>query len=122
MFMEEKCCIEDWNGQEMTILDSLPHRVVVPILNKIRYYQNHTVNQLKNNRKFLESISGVNSEIVLWELKFYSDPPYRAICIVIGSRIIVLVMFQGSGSHGKVRKWVPKALVKAGEWYKQNNL
>ena len=79
------------------------------------------MNQLKNNRKYLESIKGVDSEIALWELKFYSDPPYRAVCMIKEYRIIVLEMFQGSGSHGEVMKWVQKALKKAEEWYKQNN-
>ena len=39
MDTEEKSCIEDWNGPDMKILDSLPHRVVTPIMNKIQFYQ-----------------------------------------------------------------------------------
>lgn len=122
MFMEEKACIEAWNGPVMEgVFLKLPARVRAPITNKIKYYQNYTVSQLKNNRKYLEKIEGVNYGFVLWELKFPSDPPYRCICVIKEHSIIMLEMFQGSGSDGKVTKRVPRAVKKANEWYQSAN-
>lgn len=118
--MDEKSYIETWDSSE-ELVSKLPFRVRVPILKKMQFYQNYTVNQLKNNRKYLEKIEGVNSDIVLWELKFYSDPPYRCICVIKEHRIIVLEMFQGSGSDGKVMKWVPRAVKKAEKWNQLTN-
>lgn len=118
--MDEKSCIEVWDDSE-ELVSRLPFRVRVPILKKMQYYRNYTVNQLKNKSKYLEKIEAVNSHIVLWELKFPSDPPYRFVCLIKEHRIIVLEIFQGSGSDGKVRKRVPQALKKAEAWYRANN-
>ncbi len=119
MPIEEKLIIEPWDDGEGNspiedFLAELPAKSFRYIVRKREYYEKRTVQQLKNNRLFLEDIKGTDSK--LWELKFRSSPQYRAVCIIRGNSIIMLVMFKGSGSEGEVMRHVPKALERSIAW------
>ena len=121
MDTEKKCLIIPWNDESlMKFFATLAPRLIAAIDKKRKYYENLTVAQLKNNKDYLDNIKGVTSRIPLWELKFPSDPPHRAICIIKENKIIILLMFQGSGSNGKVMRWVPYALKNVEKWLAKN--
>ena len=123
MSMEENLIIEAWDDGDgrSTIEDfiaSLPVETQNRIIKKNEHFQQYTISRFKNG-KHLEKIRGEKFE--LWELKYpFHSPPYRAVCIIRNSKIILLEMFSGSGSHGNVLKYVPRAVQRAQEWDQKN--
>lgn len=121
---EKKLIIELWddgkgNSPIEGFLAKLPAKSFNYIVKKREYFEKYTVQKLKNNRQFLEDIQGTDPK--LWELKFPSSPPYRAVCIVRENKIIILVMFKGSGSNSEVLKHTSKAFERAVEWDRRNS-
>ena len=54
----------------------------------------------------------------LWELRYPASHGmnYRAICLLWQQRVVVLVMFKGSGSGGKIRHYFQQAIERAEDW------
>lgn len=108
MQIEEKVVIEafedeDGNSPIGDFLIKLPVKESSRIIKKKEYLEKYTIPKLKNKKQFLEKIEGADTE--LWELKFPISPPYRSVCIVRGNKIVMLEMFKGSGSNGRVLKY-----------------
>lgn len=118
---QDKISIDLWDdGLDSTPIEDFlsnlqPVSVSYYVAQKLIYYRQHTITQLRNNRQYLEEIRGIDDP-QLWELKFYSHPHCRAICLVGISKIVILEMFMGSGSGGRVSKFTPKAIERARSW------
>ncbi len=112
--MEAKTTITFWVSEDGRIsaqkeLESLitQNYELANITNKLAMYSLVTTSELKSLGR-LEKIKGRN-DYSLSELRIKSSPPIRFLVKVFENSIIVLVSFKGSGSNGRVSKFVEKA-------------
>lgn len=64
--------------------------------------------------KDVSPIRGLNC---FYELRYrFSSPPYRAIAFIHKSLLVILLVFKGSGSNGKLEKNLPKAINRSKKW------
>ncbi|KKS37970.1 MAG: hypothetical protein A3G49_01285 [Candidatus Sungbacteria bacterium RIFCSPLOWO2_12_FULL_41_11] len=122
MQTDEKLLIEPYEDEQGNspfgdFLLTLPDKDIDFIAKKLINFQEYRISQLKNRSDFLDVIEG--TDIELFELKFKRSPQYRAVCIVRGNKIIILEMFKGSGSNGRVLKYIGKARERADDWDKR---
>ncbi len=91
----------------------LEHQVRIKKRND--HFRNLTFQQLRNT-PFFELATGAKHP--LWELKYLASKGmnYRALCIIHKNILVVLVVFKGSGSGGRLQKYFPQAIQRAEEW------
>lgn len=94
-------------------LDSIAVRDAVWISKKNSYFERKNYKQLEYSKHWGKI---VNIDYELYELKYHSSPPYRAICIPWKEKIVILVLFKGSGSNGNVNRYLPTAVERAKDW------
>ena len=88
----------------------------------------HYCNAFPENQVQLSTISSLlrtpyfrkaqGAKDTLWELQYPASHGmnYRAICLLWQQRVVVLVMFKGSGSGGKIRHYFQQAIERAEDW------
>lgn len=69
---------------------------------------------------FLKFRSSKDVEFIsdnFYELKYrFTHPPYRGIAIIYKDCLVILLVFKGSGSNGKLNKNMPRAINRANDW------
>ena len=69
---------------------------------------------------YIEKVKGIKYQ--LWEVKYsgLGGKNYRMICFVWKKSLVGLLIFQGSGSGGKLSKFFKKAITLAEDWKFRN--
>jgi hypothetical protein len=91
----------------------LPAKHQAWIAKKDVFFESMSVRELMRSSYF-EKVSDTE----LWELKYSGSGGYnyRMLCIIWHRGIVALVMFQGSGSGGKLNKYITRAQANAEDW------
>lgn len=115
--MDYQIDIEFWNdGLDNSpiadYLNGLPLKDRGWIIKKNEYFERLTISQLRKS-KHLEPVEG--TDMLILELKYYSQPPYRMLCVIWKQKLIGLVMFQGSGTRG-ISRYKTQAIERADHW------
>ncbi len=63
---------------------------------------------LRNKTKIEKALCKIKGLEKLWELKYVITSPYRAVCIIQKNKITLLMLMKGSGSKGKLNKFIKK--------------
>lgn len=92
------------------------------VVKKTDHFRKYTLRQFLNTSHIVP-IEGVSYRERLYELRYASSGPrnFRATCIIWNRTLIVLEMFQGSGSNGKVLKYVPISIQRADSWIERHS-
>lgn len=107
----------DSNDQPVkNFIVQLPPKTKSRIFKRADHYAEMTVDQLLANREILEKVHG--STYPLYELKFRISPPIRAISIIWKNKVVVLKMFKGSGSNGRLGKEVTRQVIEMADNWK----
>lgn len=73
--------------------------------------------------QFLKSkhIDPVQDNKGFFEVKYrFSSPPYRAVAFLYEHILLILLIFKGSGSDGKLKKHMGKAIARLESWKLRN--
>jgi len=119
--MADITSIDFWEYGELSpisnFLLSLIEKDQVQITKKNETFAQKSVQQLCMLED-LKKIKGTEHP-ALYELKYRTKNPYRAICLRTGENdLLVLEMFKGSGSDGEVERHIPTAKKRLGIWQK----
>lgn len=101
------------------ILEQIPTEDQARIAKKNNHFRSLTFQQLCKT-PFFEPVKG--AKYPLWELKYLASKSmnYRALCILHKSILVILLIFKGSGSEGKLQKHFPQAIQRAEDWKRRN--
>ncbi len=100
-------------------IGDLPAKHQAWIAKRDEFFESMTMRQLMQTQ-FFEKAKGQSSP--LWELKYSGSggKNYRMLCIICKHSLIGLVIFQGSGSGGKLNKFSQKAIERGADWRRRN--
>lgn len=73
-------------------------------------------------RQFLKSnhIDPVEDNKGFFEVKYRFSPPYRAVAFLCKGILLILLVFKGSGSDGKLKKHIGRAINRLEDWKSRN--
>jgi len=104
---------------ETDLFDDMSNNDQSKFIKKNEDFQKFTLPQLLR-ANHVRSIKGrVNKGF--FEIRYlFTSPPYRAISIIHKNLLVILVLFKGSGSGGKLEKHIKKAKTRADYWKLRN--
>jgi|SRR3989344_1683581 len=103
---------EDAQGQS-DLLKDMSTRDQARFIKKNEDFEKLSFHQFLKS-KLVDRIFNHNN---FYELKyFFSEPPYRALAFIFKGELIILLVFKGSGSRGKLIRYLPRAINRANDW------
>ena len=103
---------EDVRGRVDLLID-------MPVRDRVRFVNKNILFQQFTFRQFLSSknIVPIQGHRGYYEIKyFFTHPPYRAIAIIHKEALLLLIVFKGSGSKGRLERYIKQAVSRASEW------
>jgi hypothetical protein len=116
--------IEYWEGVNGICpiadqIEGLPNQHQVWIIKRDVFFESLTFEQLKKSGYFPKA---QGTKYPLGELRYVGSKGYnyRMLCIIWKDQLVGLVLFQGSGSGGQLRKHIKQAIELAEDWKKRH--
>ena len=95
------------------LMEEMSARDRVRFIKKNEDFEKFTQFQLLKSKH----IEPVKEHKGFFEVKYrFSSPPYRAITFIYKSILLILLVFKGSGSDGKLRKHMVQAINRLEDW------
>ncbi len=101
---------EKWCPYFESIEDIRNPGTVKAIMRRNEYYQKLKYFQLRNSDEFVDIKNSPIDGLV--EVKYKIQPPYRAIAYFRARKLFLLLLMKGSGSNGKINRFVKNNMQK----------